>query len=289
MTDQNNKKIKEEVEYAHTDAPGAYSKKFVAFIDILGFREIVNKTSSNNSSIEESEKYKEIDDIRATLGLVNEHLTSMSFQWDLFAKNHHVENKNEPKVQYHQFSDSVFVIADDNTIDFSFLIYLVHGLLYRLIVNGFYARGGISFGELICDGTALFGPAIIKAYDIERKMAGESRVILSNEATEKYKVFIKKHNNDALSNKTIQTFLEDYLKQSSDGPYQLQEFAHFKDARWTELLKKFQGTEIKETFDRTLTMYTENPKVFNKIKKVAKRFNDAVTKIDPSFKVQLPE
>ena len=221
------------------------------------------------------------------MGLIDDHFRA-SHQWNLFAEKYQTGH-NKPKVQYHQFSDSIFVIADDKIIDFSFLIYLVHGLLYRLIVKGFYARGGISFGELICDDTALFGPAIIKAYDIERKMAGESRVILSNEATEKYNDFIQEHNNDDVSNETIQTFLKDYLKQSPDGPYQLQEFAHFKDHRWIEFLRNFQGTEVKETFERTLKMYTENPKVFNKIRKVAERFNDAIQDIDKSFRVDLPE
>jgi hypothetical protein len=172
-----------------TDAPSEYRKKFVAFIDILGFREIVNKTASNNSSIKEDDKQKEIDAIRAVLGLIDDQLKNPL--WPLFAEKHQIDASYKVNFQYRQFSDSIFVIIDkDDIVDFSFLIYLVHSLLYRLILSGFYARGGISFGELICDDTALFGTAIIKAYDIERKMAGEARVILSNEATEQYKNFI---------------------------------------------------------------------------------------------------
>jgi hypothetical protein len=265
----------------------SYNDKFVVFIDILGFREIIVQTDKNNVSRQKHHKEDNVGKIYELMNSLAKNLdqTTIQVMKEEFIESYSIDRLGE--IHIRKFSDSIFLVTDPDRNSFAFLIYFVHYIVYEMLRKGFYARGGISFGELVCDDTALFGPAIIKAYDIERKMAGEARVILSNEATEQYKNFTIKYPHDESNGKT-QFFLQKYLKQSPDGPYQLQEFAHFQDNAWVELLQKHQGNQIKETFNRTLTMYTENPKVFNKIRKVAERFNDAIKKIDVSFMVDLP-
>lgn len=86
-----------------------------------------------------------------------------------------------------QFSDSFVISAPANNPGACDLllraIQIVHFQFFFSI--GMLMRGGIALGNVVHErGGALFGPAMIEAYELENKHAVYSRVVVSKEASE---------------------------------------------------------------------------------------------------------
>jgi hypothetical protein len=53
-----------------------------------------------------------------------------------------------------------------------------------LRAEGFFVRGGLTLGALHVSDHALFGPALVEAYDLESRAAAYPRIVLSRAAAE---------------------------------------------------------------------------------------------------------
>jgi hypothetical protein len=166
----------------------------------------------------------------------------------------------------------------------------------QFTLRGFYCRGGIKLGELLIDDAGfkagsrttpvMFGPAFIRAYELEQKNAGEARIILCNQSTRMLKEYL------TISQPvSLQKFFEDYLFQSKDGPWQVDIFADFRKPKIEEaeaLLSQIEtiGRKLKRVMDE----YTESPAVYRKLLAVATSFNRAIdtgSAVIPKFKDHL--
>jgi hypothetical protein len=136
-----------------------YEERLVAFIDVLGFADLVLASGDNTQALEKVGK------LAATNKLFDA----------FFAKL-----MDRAKTAF--FSDS-FVISMDPTE----IIYLVReiGFLARyLILLGLPCRGAISCGALHHEGRIVVGPALVRAYKMEKSAAKYPRVILDAAAME---------------------------------------------------------------------------------------------------------
>ena len=134
------------------------------FIDILGFKNIINQTviedGSNNSS--------KIEFLIETLGLIKSHLN-----------NDFPGEENQQSRQITHFSDSIIISFKEDQVGEVFnTLFNIQKLIIVLLERGILCRGAISYGKLLHTEQYIFGPALNKAYETETKAALYPRIIL---------------------------------------------------------------------------------------------------------------
>jgi hypothetical protein len=143
----------------------SYSKRFVAFIDILGFRDIIARSTYEPPEIT-------IEKILSALnypGPVAKGKMLIGKVGDISESNHKAT----------QFSDNIVISTDHNEAGLLYLVDHIEHIVFNLLKLGFFCRGGISSGPLYHNKNIVFGPAMVEAYDLERYKAVHPRVILS--------------------------------------------------------------------------------------------------------------
>jgi hypothetical protein len=133
----------------------AYADRIIAFIDVLGFSELVKASDADPIALSKLKK------LVATYELFERYMR----EYFDFANSDF-------------FSDS-FVLSV-NTDQVIYLIRETGYLCRHLLMQGFSCRGGISAGSLYHHGQIVVGPALIKAYRLEKSIALYPRVILDD-------------------------------------------------------------------------------------------------------------
>ena len=130
-----------------------YQKRIVAFIDVLGFSEII--FSSNQKPIELYFSYLE------------ESLQEMT-------------TKN--KLDFYYISDSIIISALDEKENLLKIVDSIRVIQAQLLSKKILVRGGISVGDLCLDKTKniIVGPALVKSYKLEG-LAKTPRIIIDRE------------------------------------------------------------------------------------------------------------
>lgn len=132
---------------------------YVAFIDILGFTEMVIRDceSANPGSIYLPRLKSAIHRALADADTVNAKIV--------------------------QFSDSIIVSSDfkPDVETFADFVSLVASLQRILFENGILCRGGVSHGRHFSDETLVFSQALIDAYRLETATAKSPRIVVSKD------------------------------------------------------------------------------------------------------------
>jgi hypothetical protein len=111
---------------------------------------------------------------------------------------------------------------------YSQLIHLVHAQATLLADEGLLIRGGVTVGKLVKSWGQLFGPAIIRAYELESKIAKYPRIVVGKE------VFDELAANAGLwvrDPKTDQKAVRGLLRKDDDGEL----FIDYLRIIWDEL------------------------------------------------------
>jgi len=145
------------------DAPKAQTmKRTVAFLDILGFRKLVDSTSTE----ELGSRFSNV--IGLVLRQLNQPLAGLQGGPTLFPQH----PPGDPWCISYAFSDSIILISNDDSEDsaFELLVYALR-VTQLLIASKLPVRGAISYGDMYVDQTtALFlGKALTQAYALEQK------------------------------------------------------------------------------------------------------------------------
>lgn len=136
-----------------------YENRIVLFIDMLGFKDVILKSIGN-------ENY--IDSIYGVIESISH-----------FFDSHEMYSKSKVVTQ---FSDSIVIsFLEDEISEVYYTLADIQKLIVLLINQGFVFRGGISYGKLIHNDIALFGPAFIDAYYLESKKANYPRIIVTED------------------------------------------------------------------------------------------------------------
>lgn len=154
-----------------------YEKRLVLFLDILGFSNLVGKSSSDQQIL--------LEIIKCLKVIERELQKEKEFQENHEYIQQLVRNKpyiNPGKIDYTQFSDSI-IISTPYISPHSLhnLITSVSLLQARFLQEGILFRGGIAYGDMYHKENLCFGPAFIKAYTLESKIAIYPRVIIDND------------------------------------------------------------------------------------------------------------
>ena len=131
-------------------------------------------------------------------------------------------------------------------------------LQLRLAVSGFFARGGIAFGDIHMAQQVAFGPALIEANDLEG-LAREPRVVLSPTAVDLQRKVMRSWVTDAAPQRFEMaideegTVFVDYLGFWMDEEHSRRAFRHFlighRDSLVHELARHGQAPDVHRKFE----------------------------------------
>lgn len=135
-----------------------YTSRVVAFVDILGFRNLVSSLPIN--SILHDELYQALCELKHRSQLAHNEKTSF----------HNLEITT--------FSDSIVISSEENNA--VSVIYACGWIQAELFKLGILTRGGISSGLTIHKDGILYGEGFLKAYDLETKHAIYPRILIDS-------------------------------------------------------------------------------------------------------------
>lgn len=211
----------------------SYKTGIVAFIDILGFKEIVKKSERSPRLLKT---------IYQSLGFLKKRELPDKWNLQLVEIEEDAQKRNlsdfdiADRTFSSAFSDSIVVsvIVDDNNINAS-LSTLLANLAYvgsKFIMDGILIRGGITIGKIIHNETGIvFGQGLIDAYHLESRAAKYPRIILSDKLIAKL--------NYPLETKKDRFPYHQYLKRFSDGCVGLHQLIYFQVLQsWEKMSKR---------------------------------------------------
>jgi hypothetical protein len=163
-----------------------YEERVLAFIDILGFKNAVENTiqyicRKNNEKCTHCKKDEcsERKDVEIIMEIDKiDHLFNEKNYQLLIGQFISRELKIKDRV-VSQFSDSV-VISYSKDDFFHHILFDIYFLCVMALENNFLFRGAVVYGKVNHTKTTLFGPAFLKAYDMEQKKAIFPRIIIDN-------------------------------------------------------------------------------------------------------------
>ncbi len=147
-----------------------YQKKLIVFLDILGFSNIVEESVNKPSRIWEIWDFLDI----------SAHLLNGISNYDI--KIYDVDPK---QYRYYAFSDSIMVTCPYKSyIDFLVLCSFLMYYQYKLWSKKTFLRGVIVLDDLYEEKSEnkeiVFGPGIIKAYNLEESLARWPRILIDD-------------------------------------------------------------------------------------------------------------
>jgi len=145
-----------------------YEERVLAYIDILGFSNAVEKTINKET---ESEIYYETEKIDNLLDEENFHLNIREYLVSRQRINGKVTS---------QFSDSV-IISYLKENDIYNILQDVYFLCVMALEKGFLFRGAIVSGKLFHTEKKIFGPALVEAVKLEKSKAIFPRIIVAKD------------------------------------------------------------------------------------------------------------
>ena len=138
-----------------------YTNRLVAFIDILGFSQMVADAEQVNRIFDAVVQLDEY-----TAGFLKNAILDQQTRID------------DP--QYSFFSDCVVVSCADVPHNYELFFNYLATLSYTMIESGILIRGGVTLGPLIHDARVMFGGGMIKAYKLESGLAVYPRIVIDD-------------------------------------------------------------------------------------------------------------
>ena len=187
-----------------------YEQRIVVFIDILGFKALLDETVDKNGNDNESK----IDAVISAYNAIRE-------IWDLDKKSKSFEVTEQDSKKVSILSDSIvvsFEVTKPSQVFYTLLE--IKWLTMRLLSRKILCRGAVALGKFIHTENYLFGPALVEAYTLESKAAIYPRIILDRSVIEAGAENSAEHHTPAQEKEFIQSLLE----QDSDGMFYIDYF-----------------------------------------------------------------
>lgn len=206
-----------------------YEKRFVLFLDILGFQKIIEETEKNDKP-----QNDKIEELIIALKEMGNAVSAMP---------------KETSKRVTQFSDSIVVSFKDNDRKESQLFFrYVHQLIIRLASKKILCRGAVSYGNLYHDEDFIFGPALVDAYLTESQAAMYPRVIFDRSVIDIMKI-TSGINPSSYSDIRFESTIDAYLKTDLDDKLYFDYFSKAAYYFTEDELKQYYGTLRKIIID----------------------------------------
>jgi hypothetical protein len=188
-----------------------YEQRVVAFIDILGFKSLLNETVDGKGNDQE----EKIDTVISAYEAIRD-------IWNLDEKSELYDTKSIDTKKVSIFSDCIVVsFKVEQKSEVFFTLLEIKWLIMRLLSRGILCRGGVSLGKFIHTDNYLFGPALVEAYTLESKAAMYPRVILDTNVIDAG----AENRKSGHSSSDEIGYVYSLLEQDSDGMYYIDYFS----------------------------------------------------------------
>jgi hypothetical protein len=230
--------------------PAQYEQRYCAFVDILGFSELIGRLAQGATPV---------DALRKLLGTVHAEPTG---------KN--IKSFKQSDLKAQSISDALCLSSACTPAGLGHLFHNLEELSRHLLKDGFFIRGAVVKGMLYHDEKIAFGDALVRAYRLEQDVVRYARIM----ATRDVAVDVEKYLDEFDFGELL-----DSLKQADDGPY----FLHVlnlwevicenedKPIHRQPYIKECNhvAAQIKRRFDESV----DNPRHFEKVQWFAKYWN----------------
>lgn len=263
-----------------------YERRLIAFIDILGFKDIVKQSEKDTAKIE-------------LIYSVLEYLKDWekSEKWDLkfveieeSAQYKGVNNFDlRGRTNTTTFSDSIVVSVkvDENVNEMAST--LIVNLAYIgtiLLEKGILFRGGLTIGNIIhVDNGTVFGQGLIDAFMLETRSAKYPRIVLSDK--------LLKELNYPLETKRNRYPYHQYLDRYDDGCVGFHQLIYYQVIEsWTEMTPELLTeslNKVRKVIISGLDSSFEKPEVFEKFKWLKEQYNKLIILNDFDFETKTEE
>jgi len=230
----------------------------VAFLDVLGYADLVRESSKSRTSDELLKKLHNV--LRTSRKHIDPKQRDSTFKKDW----------KKDFSAFRAFTDNIVIGRPikgrgDGEVE---LVETFNELSYFQMVmamDGFFVRGAIAIGDLYMDDIAVFGPGLVEAYDAEHSLARDPRIIIAQSAREAVNQHLEYYGRHSHAPQ-VSCLLKD-----SDGQY----FIHYLDTLISEG-EYFFETELqrhKESIETKLKQHSSRPPVWSKYIWVANYHN----------------
>lgn len=230
-----------------------YEERYCAFVDILGFREIMGALGTGQLRFER----------------VRELLQEVHSPYDP-----QIIDFKHCDFRAQSISDAVALSTKPTLAGLEMLLASVRQLTLALLHEGYFARGAVCKGLLYHDASMVFGEALVKAYKLESEVARFPRIMLTKQVVDDMRLSEKKDE------------LEEHIKQAADGPYFLHVLSRLRmlldlirsnplgpepDLRFFAHIR----TQIQLRFSEA----ADDPRHFEKVQWFARYWNESIIRI----------
>ncbi len=184
-------------------AEAAYEERYCGYADILGFTDLISDIRAGKEKFEA---------VRNLLQQIHS------------PRDSQVVGVGEADFQAQSISDAIVLSTRLTISGLGILTDALERLVLDALHEGYLTRGAICRGLLYHDKQTVFGEALIRAYNLESKVAKYPRIMLTKQVYDDAKASNLAH------------YFKDHIRQADDGPFFLDVFRHLKDR--LEIAKK---------------------------------------------------
>jgi len=253
-----------------------YQKRVLAYIDILGFSKEIEKT------INKDKEYPE--------RIENIHNYFLKAQDLLKVNNSEVNSEIIKKFKVNHFSDSIVISYMEN--EEAGVFYLIIYILYICVTalkNKYLFRGAVVCGKLYHKENIIFGPALVKASNMEKEFANYPRIVLDDcilELLEKYSSIIN-------SKTELIKIIKKLINRDFDGVYYINYFDGINYIVGDEVGLKFYFSSINSILSE-MKKKNKDFKIKSKYLWLKEKYNETLSKYKNKYsnknnKLKFPE
>jgi hypothetical protein len=232
-----------------------YRERVVAFVDILGFSALIREADRNPELRQKiAHALRQVSVLRGPIA-------------------------GDASFRAQNFSDSLILTADRTPSGLWRLLFAIRELTWFLLDIGVLVRGGVTIGRVQHDEEIVYGVGVLRAYELESKIADVPRVILDDSV-------IRACDEFAAIDEIADVYRNARIARAKDGQYYLDfllEVSLFNRADPQNLAVRShqlyaEGMKIRDHLQTMLEKSTSNPKVNRKIRWIAERWNERVAR-----------
>lgn len=233
-----------------------YPERYCAYVDILGFRGVINELGRGTLSVFELRDLLTI--IHSTDGL-------NTTLW-----------KTEFRKQ--SISDALAISTKVSSEGLSEMLRALENLTLRLLERGYFVRGGLVKGRLFHDDNVVFGDALVEAHRLESEVAIYPRIMATRAVWLDFEKYRAESDDRSFDGR---------LTQADDGPMfvhtlrAISQFAYRAKLENINLSPPEQTnldhiTDLQHTIQKRLDASIDNPRHFQKVQWFARYWNQSV-------------
>ena len=234
-----------------------YQDRYCAFVDILGFKELISDLDKGRITFEQ---------IRELLRFAHEPHHDPLYPGFGF---------HGADVRHQSISDAVCISALPSPAGLMHVFNALQTLSLTLLRQGFFTRGAVVKGPLYHDDRVVFGDALVRAYTLEQTVVRSPRIMITRDVA----LDIEKY----IAHEVVGSQFSNTVGRASDGPHYLHVLRalmvlhdeNLDDESRHEYLAGFNemADKIQIRFDES----ADNPSHFEKVRWFADYWNDSIS------------